>query len=370
MTIAFFCLSALDLLGALHSKTSDEERQSYRDWIYRMQCPGGGFSGSPSLGTPSSSSCQGEHGHLAMTYTALANLAILRDDFTCLDRRALRNLLKTCQRRDGSFSSTPGALEYDPRFTYCAFAVCSMLGDWTAIDVESALRYLDCCQTYDGVWAQAPHQESHGGSTYCALAAYCLAGQLKSDRPRFTVRQKRRMQAWLLARQSSATYGGGGERSPSTANASRSDQRHSDEEEDDELGLDGAFNGRINKTGDSCYSFWCGASLAILDSYHLIDAKANAIHLLALQTPVGGIPKTAADHPDAMHSYLSLAALALLAHVREGGGRTGSSDSEEDGWRQRCGIQTGISRALDPCLNVGVGTVKWISEHLHLNDDQ
>lgn len=202
------------------------------------------------------------------------------------------------------------------------------------------------------------------------------------------------MHAWLLARQSSATYGGGGERSSDAATASRTEQIHDDEDEDDEPGLDGAFNGRINKTGDSCYSFWCGASLAvskgdrlsalattcsadiallppvkILDSYHLIDAKANAIHLLALQTPVGGIPKTAADHPDAMHSYLSLAALALLAHVREGGGRAGASD-DEDGWRQRCGIQTGIAQALDPCLNVGIGTVKWISEHLHVNHDQ
>lgn len=71
------------------------------------------------------------------------------------------------------------------------------------------------------------------------------------------------MQAWLLARQSSATYGGGGERSTSTADASTSDQRHSDDEEHDGTGLDGAFNGRINKTGDSCYSFWCGASLAV-----------------------------------------------------------------------------------------------------------
>lgn len=159
MTIAFFCLSALDLLGALQSKTSDEDRRSYRDWIYRMQCPGGGFSGSPASGSASTSTStsrgEGDYGHLAMTYTALANLAILRDDFTRLDRRALRNLLKTCQRSDGSFSSTPGAQEYDPRFTYCAFAVCSMLGDWTSIDVELALRYLDCCQV-----SQFPLQHS------------------------------------------------------------------------------------------------------------------------------------------------------------------------------------------------------------------
>lgn len=37
MTIAFFCLSALDLLGTLEEKTTDEERKRYREWIWRLQ---------------------------------------------------------------------------------------------------------------------------------------------------------------------------------------------------------------------------------------------------------------------------------------------------------------------------------------------
>ena len=37
MTIAFFCLSALDLLGTPEEETTDEERKGYREWIWRLQ---------------------------------------------------------------------------------------------------------------------------------------------------------------------------------------------------------------------------------------------------------------------------------------------------------------------------------------------
>lgn len=37
MSIVFFCLSALDLLGALEEKVPQEERQEIADWIYAQQ---------------------------------------------------------------------------------------------------------------------------------------------------------------------------------------------------------------------------------------------------------------------------------------------------------------------------------------------
>lgn len=37
MTMAFFCLSALDLLGVVEDKTTSEERDGYREWIWRLQ---------------------------------------------------------------------------------------------------------------------------------------------------------------------------------------------------------------------------------------------------------------------------------------------------------------------------------------------
>jgi geranylgeranyl transferase type-1 subunit beta len=39
--------------------------------------------------------------HIIMTYTALLSLAILRDDFSKLDREGLLQFLRACQREDG-----------------------------------------------------------------------------------------------------------------------------------------------------------------------------------------------------------------------------------------------------------------------------
>jgi geranylgeranyl transferase type-1 subunit beta len=41
--------------------------------------------------------------HVIMTYTALLALAILRDDFSSLDRSGLMTFLRACQREDGRF---------------------------------------------------------------------------------------------------------------------------------------------------------------------------------------------------------------------------------------------------------------------------
>ena len=40
MTLAFFCLSALDLLGGkegVNEKVGEEERKSYREWIWGLE---------------------------------------------------------------------------------------------------------------------------------------------------------------------------------------------------------------------------------------------------------------------------------------------------------------------------------------------
>lgn len=40
-------------------------------------------------------------GHITMTYTALLNLTILRDDFSRLDKRGIAALLRALQQPDG-----------------------------------------------------------------------------------------------------------------------------------------------------------------------------------------------------------------------------------------------------------------------------
>lgn len=98
MTLAYFCLGALDLLDLIETKLSSQERQEYIDWIYDQQLDqehGGGFCSSPYVPLSIAKS------NLAMTYTAILNLAILRDDFSRLDRVAVLSHIRSLQQPDG-----------------------------------------------------------------------------------------------------------------------------------------------------------------------------------------------------------------------------------------------------------------------------
>jgi geranylgeranyl transferase type-1 subunit beta len=55
--------------------------------------------------SPSQSTYESEFDtpHMIVTYTALIALAILRDDFTRLDRRGLVTFLRSSQQEDGRF---------------------------------------------------------------------------------------------------------------------------------------------------------------------------------------------------------------------------------------------------------------------------
>lgn len=54
------------------------------------------------------------------------------------------------------------------------------------------------------------------------------------------------------------------------------------------------FQGRASKEPDSCYSFWVGASLYLLDSFKLVNDKHDRYFLGSTQDCEGGFGK----HPD------------------------------------------------------------------------
>ena len=102
-----------------------------------------------------------------MTYTALLSLAMLRDDFSRLDRPGLISFLKACQNEDGryanpimraqtrsydfptglySFSVEPYGGDTDLRTMYCAFAISRMLDDWSGVCLDQALRFIASCR--------------------------------------------------------------------------------------------------------------------------------------------------------------------------------------------------------------------------------
>ena len=298
LTVAYFCIAGLDLLGAVDQL----DKPSLIKWIYSQQLRRGerdgddwlgGFRGSFLICAPfdpkgAPSSNQYDVGHLAMTYTALATLSILGDDLSGVDRAAVLRHVHSLQQPDGSFCAVDGG-ENDMRFVYCAAAICAFLKDgggagedlgeegssdeWEGMDASSAAAYILASQSYDGALGLGPGAESHGGSTYTGLAALSLMGKLP---------QLRRQEAairWCVDRQL------------------------------------GGFQGRPNKDEDTCYSFWIGASLALLGAGGLSSAEALGCFARCCQYKRGGLSKTPGAHPDVLHSYFACAGLAVAGHA-------------------------------------------------------
>ncbi|KAG7156320.1 geranylgeranyl transferase type-1 subunit beta-like [Homarus americanus] len=289
MTVLFFALSGLDLLDGL-KEVEKTEMQHIINWIYSLQIlPGddkdqlanAGFRGGTSL-----ASCRGhadsvssissfDCGHITMTYTALASLIILGDDLSRVDRKAVLAHVASLQCRDGSFFSTRGGSENDMRFMYCAATICYILQDFSAININTAVQYIINSMSYEGAMGQGIYLESHGGSSYCAIATLHLMGKLSSALSNI---QKQRLVRWLVSRQDS-----------------------------------GGLQGRPNKPPDTCYTFWIGASLKLLGGLDFLNLEALRQFVLSTQDPItGGLAKYPDSHPDGLHTYLGISGLALL----------------------------------------------------------
>lgn len=287
MTLAFFGLSGLDVLGALDTM-SQQRKQETINWIYGHQIlpeEGGsmdhcGFRGSAFIGSPYSESEDTttphsllyDTSHIAMTYTALACLLILGDDLRRVNKAAVLAGVRRLQLPNGSFYSTAEGSENDMRFVYCAACVCYMLQDWSAINTEKAAEFVRTSQGYDCGIGQGPFLESHGGSTFCGIAALTLMGKLDSA---FSRSQLEGLRRWCIFRQQTG------------------------------------FQGRPNKAVDTCYSFWIGASLQLLGSAGLIDRNLNRGYVISTQADYGGLSKWPDSNPDPLHTYLGLCGLSL-----------------------------------------------------------
>lgn len=138
LSLAFFTVAGLDLLGGLDANTTAQEREDYIRWIYRLQLPTGGFRAFPGtdLGDRNRDEATQEWdearyrwdpANLPATYFALATLLILGDDLGRVRRKQCLEWLPRLQRPDGSFGETlvEGKVEggTDPRFGYCAAGV-------------------------------------------------------------------------------------------------------------------------------------------------------------------------------------------------------------------------------------------------------
>jgi geranylgeranyl transferase type-1 subunit beta len=106
------------------------------------------------------------------------------------------------------------------RFVYCACAIKYLLqADESIFNVPKTLRFImssfvsegrklsiACVQNYDGGIGQAPCVESHGGSTYCAVASLHLLHRLH-DAQVLPKLNRDRLIAWCVHRQCAGLHG-------------------------------------------------------------------------------------------------------------------------------------------------------------------
>nr|KMM68337.1 geranylgeranyltransferase type I [Coccidioides posadasii RMSCC 3488] len=352
MTLGFFIVAGLDLLGFLHASLSESERRAYANWVYHCQLSSGGFRGftGTKFGDDDQRTAANEAwdpANLPATFFALVTLLILGDDLTRVRRKECLRWLRTMQREDGSFGEVLGANGQieggnDLRFCCCAAGIRYMLRgkdaeylkDVDDIDILRLAAYVEKCQSYDGGFAQAPWLEAHDRryhtrSEYCSMHSQSAefesliewlafrqtnviqednesddeedgetAGREELDLPASTTRRPSLAKgaAFSIDEQISSL--------PVLLAAS-----HWPSEQQNSAG----FNGRTNKIADTCYCFWVTGSLAILNRLNVINADTNRRYLLdKTQHLIGGFGKGVDEFPDVLHSYLGLASLGLL----------------------------------------------------------
>lgn len=167
MTLAYFTVAGLDLLGALdpdgnQCKISAAERTGYINWIYHCQVPcAGGFRGfTGSIVGEERRNAQNEcwdPANVPATFFALITLLMLGDDLGRVRRKECLRWLRRMQREDGSFGQVvgpDGGMDQgrDLRFCCCAAGIRYMLRgrrgdeDVEDIDVRKLISYVRACQ--------------------------------------------------------------------------------------------------------------------------------------------------------------------------------------------------------------------------------
>ncbi|CAI7633391.1 unnamed protein product [Penicillium bialowiezense] len=326
MLLAYLTLSGLDVLGVLNIKTTHEERAGYINWLYHCQVPTGGFRGFPGTdfgpGKRNKDNEAWDPANVPATFFALVNLLILGDDLSRVKRRECLEWLPTVQREDGSFGELVGPNgslggARDLRYCCCAAGIRfilrgkgSGLEDVPDINVAGLGSFIEACQPI-------------GGHTYCAIGALDFIRRSSPDSATVPLlsagsRQFEALTTWLASRQ--------------TAEIEEPEEDEEDEPQQifkgsiadavhglpniERLEADtitcAGFNGRCNKYADTCYSFWNGATLVMLDQYGVVDEARNRQYLLEkTQHLVGGFGKGPGDPPDLLHSYFGMVSLAF-----------------------------------------------------------
>ncbi|KAH9385298.1 protein farnesyltransferase subunit beta [Nematocida major] len=248
--------------------------QNFADQVIKMQVPGSGFSGG-----------KNQLPNLGNTYAALAFLHAVKR-IQDIDKEGAVAFIRKMRVESGFTMYEDG--EIDPRAIYCAVASYSILHSKEVMHIDQTCPFLvpggeeifagipeiiSRLQTYEGGFAASPGEEAHGGYTFCAVAALKI---LNSEIP-----NEENLKKWLLSRQNQEIPG---------------------------------FNGRTNKSPDSCYNFWVGAS------YKMCALEIPYVNLLTFtvgscQAEKGGIKSVPSSRPDVYHTACSLLGMHIATET-------------------------------------------------------
>lgn len=219
--ICYWIVHALYLLD--HEPVSHYSRLI--SFFQRIQNKTGGFGGGPGQMT------QG-----APNYAAVLTLASIGtpEAFNVIDRKAMYQHFLKCKHPSGGYCIHIDG-EVDTRSTYTVICIARLLNILTPELTDGAAEYILQCQTYEGGFGGEPGNEAHGGYNFCAIAALLILKKAHLCKVSL-------LKHWLLSRQ---------------------------------MRLEGGFQGRTNKLVDSCYSFWQGAAVAIVQ---IIEEQGDDVH--------------------------------------------------------------------------------------------
>jgi protein farnesyltransferase subunit beta len=223
--VIYWIVHSLYLLG---KELSQGHKRRIISTLKHIQNPAGGYGGGPrqiSQGAPN--------------YAAVLSLCSIGSDeaFQSINRKTMYSWFLSLKQPNGGFSIHNDG-ETDSRSTYTIICIAKLLNILTPQLVQGTADFTLSCQTYEGGFGGEPFNEAHGGYNFCAMATLLILND-------FSRCNLVNLENWLLNRQ---------------------------------MKLEGGFQGRTNKLVDSCYSFWQGGALAILEIM-----KKNGTHLYDLE---------------------------------------------------------------------------------------
>ncbi|CUG87422.1 Hypothetical protein, putative [Bodo saltans] len=167
---------------------------------------------------------------------------------------------------------------------------------------------LRCWSQHEGGFGGLPRSEAHGGMTYCSVASLALLGWWRHNTAQVRSMRRRAIH-WCVQR-----HGCGPVANEETV----------DDELDhwERVGDGQGFQGRPNKTHDTCYTFWIGCALRILEASEfgmkedssLLNDERLSEFVLSCEGPLGGFGRDGQDS-DPLHSALGFAGLSCRRGV-------------------------------------------------------